>query len=585
MKTVDASKESVFDRAMRLCMLLAACTCFVFCADLSHASTITLTWDAETAADLAGYRVYYSQSAALPFQGTGAVQGASPVDVSTSNVATITGLDPGTPYYFAITAYNSTGLETGYSTIVQVPELIPPSVALSSPAVNASVTGKVSVGVAATDNVGVTRVDLYLNGQLLATQTQAPYLFTWDTAALSSGSYTLSAKAYDAAGNEGVSAPVAVTLLNDTTAPSVALGQPVGGLTLGGVQAVTANASDNVGVSRVEFYLDGGLVAANNVPPYGFSWNTLTAANGSHTLSALAYDAAGNVGQSAAVGVTVFNDVTSPVVSLTAPATGATVGGLVSVTAGASDNVGVSRVEFYLNGVLQATRSVQPYIYSWDSTSVANGSYTWSAQAYDSAGNAGQSAGVTVTVSNDLTAPSVSAFSLPASSTSLTVPVSLLSATDNVGVTGYLVTESAIAPAAGAAGWSVTPPASFTFSGAGTRTAYAWARDAAGNVSASRSATVVITLPDLTAPVITLLSPAAGSTVGASVVVSATATDNVAVNKMRLYIDNSLKAKSNSGTLTYTWNTGSYAKGAHSIKVIAYDAAGNAATRTITVYK
>jgi hypothetical protein len=74
------------------------------------------------------------------------------------------------------------------------------------------------------------------------------------------------------------------------------------------------------------------------------------------------------------------------------------------------------------------------------------------------------------------------------------VPVSGLAASDNVGVTGYLVTESATAPSIGDSGWSATAPSSFTFSSAGAKTAYAWAKDGAGNISSPRSAGTTITL-------------------------------------------------------------------------------------------
>jgi hypothetical protein len=96
----------------------------------------------------------------------------------------------------------------------------------------------------------------------------------------------------------------------------------------------------------------------------------------------------------------------------------------------------------------------------------------------------------------DLIAPVVTAFNIPSASSSLIAPVSSFTATDNVGVTGYLVTESASTPLAGDAGWSATAPASYEFATAGTKTLYAWAKDAAGNVSASLSAQVIITLPE-----------------------------------------------------------------------------------------
>jgi hypothetical protein len=83
---------------------------------------------------------------------------------------------------------------------------------------------------------------------------------------------------------------------------------------------------------------------------------------------------------------------------------------------------------------------------------------------------------------------------VPATSTTLSVPITSFTATDNVGVTGYLVNESATVPAASASGWTSTAPASYTFATAGSKTLYAWAKDAADNVSASKNATVIITL-------------------------------------------------------------------------------------------
>jgi hypothetical protein len=96
---------------------------------------------------------------------------------------------------------------------------------------------------------------------------------------------------------------------------------------------------------------------------------------------------------------------------------------------------------------------------------------------------------------SDTTAPAVSVFTLPSTSVSLTVVISSFTASDNVGVTGYLVTEAASAPSANATGWTSSVPTTFTFSAAGSKTAYAWAKDAAGNVSAVKSSSVVITLP------------------------------------------------------------------------------------------
>jgi hypothetical protein len=125
----------------------------------------------------------------------------------------------------------------------------------------------------------------------------------------------------------------------------------------------------------------------------------------------------------------------------------------------------------------------------------AAGAKTLFAWAKDAAGNVSNSLSASVTIAlTDATPPTVTGFSIPATSASLNVSITTFTATDNVGVAGYLITESAANPGASAAGWTATPPASYNFPAAGTRTLFAWAKDAAGNVSSSLSASVTITL-------------------------------------------------------------------------------------------
>jgi pseudomonalisin len=93
----------------------------------------------------------------------------------------------------------------------------------------------------------------------------------------------------------------------DTTPPTTSITAPTAGATVSGTTTVSASASDNIGVSKVEFYLDGALQSTDTTSPYSWSWNTATAANGSHSLFSKAYDAAGNIGTSSTVTVTVSN--------------------------------------------------------------------------------------------------------------------------------------------------------------------------------------------------------------------------------------------------------------------------------------
>src|SRR3989449_547996 len=198
--------------------------------------------------------------------------------------------------------------------------------------------------------------------------------------------------------------------------------------------------------------------------PYTTLFRSTTGTNGTHTLTAVARDAAGNSTTSAAVTVTVSNDTTAPTVSLTAPAAGATVSGTTTVSASATDNVGVVGVQFKLDGAnLGGETTTAPYSVAWTTTTATNGSHTLKAVARDAAGNSTTSAAVTVSVSNDTTAPTVSLTAPTAGATvSGTIAVAA-TASDNVGVVGVqfkldganLGGEATTAPYT--ASWPTTP--------------------------------------------------------------------------------------------------------------------------------
>ena len=98
----------------------------------------------------------------------------------------------------------------------------------------------------------------------------------------------------------------------DTTPPTVSLTTPVDGSTVTGTVNINATASDNVAVASVQFRLDGAnLGPVDTASPYSYAWNTTTAANGSHTLSAIATDTSGNTTTAATVTVTVNNSTTT----------------------------------------------------------------------------------------------------------------------------------------------------------------------------------------------------------------------------------------------------------------------------------
>jgi hypothetical protein len=201
----------------------------------------------------------------------------------------------------------------------------PPTVTMVSPANGANVSGTVQLqaNAAATAPATVTSVQFLLDGQPLGNPvTSSPYTYSWTVGTTSLGSHTLSARVTDSNGNVATAQAITVNVVQgsqcsgggDTTAPTVSITNPTTNETVTGTQQpVAANASDNCGVASVQFYLDGQALG-NPVTssPYAINWDTTTAANGTHTLTAKATDTSGNIGSSSPISVTVQNPIEPP---------------------------------------------------------------------------------------------------------------------------------------------------------------------------------------------------------------------------------------------------------------------------------
>ena len=186
----------------------------------------------------------------------------------------------------------------------------------------------------------------------------------------------------------------------DTTPPSVSISAPVASATVSGTISVTGSATDNVGVTNVQFFVDGVLQSSSTAASYSFSWNTAAFTNASHTVTVEAFDPAGNLGK-ASVTVTVSNapvvDTTPPTVTITSPANGSTLVTNTKISVSATDNISVSQVSIYIDGVLKYTGTSAPYTYTWNTKKVAKGTHTITAKAWDAAGNVGSATPVSVT--------------------------------------------------------------------------------------------------------------------------------------------------------------------------------------------
>jgi hypothetical protein len=282
-----------------------------------------------------------------------------------------------------------------------------PTVNLTAPSPAQVVYGTTTLSATASDDVGVASVQFRVDGENVGpADSTAPYSASWNTTTWSNASHTVTAVATDTSGNQTVSSPVTVSVKNtDTTLPTVSVTSPTSGATLSGTATLAASASDNVGVVGVQFKVNGANVGSEDTSaPYAVSWNSASVANGAHSITAVARDAAGNTRTSSQVSITVSNsstDTTLPTVSVTSPASGATLSGTVTLAASASDNVGVAGVQFLVDGqpVGSEDRSA-PYTLSFDTRTKSNGSHTIAARARDAAGNTRTATAVSVSFSN-----------------------------------------------------------------------------------------------------------------------------------------------------------------------------------------
>ena len=328
-----------------------------------RAGILDATWTAPTTntdgsplTDLKSYRVYYGTSSA-PCLGSSLAQIASPTSSpgpSQSVSLRLTGLTIGSLYNVAVTAVDAIGNESACSgaasAVARADFAVSPSGTVNFGGVNlgsftekafvvsntggGTISGAVSVAAPFTVTTGS---PFSLNGA--GTSQTVTVRFTPTTTT------TVSASLNFATGGGTISpivtgSGIGSVTLSDTTPPTIALTAPAASSTVASTVAVSGSATDNVGVAGVQFRLDGvNLGAEVATPPYTVTWNTTTAPDGVHVLTAVARDAAGNKTTSAGVTVTVANAAavtgggatgsTAPVisqVSLSVTKSGATVG-------------------------------------------------------------------------------------------------------------------------------------------------------------------------------------------------------------------------------------------------------------------
>lgn len=170
---------------------------------------------------------------------------------------------------------------------------IAPVVTITSPSAGATVSGVINVTVNASDNVGVKKVSLSVDGIIVSTSVSSPFTNSWNTGTVANGTHILKVTASDARGNSSENS-IQVSVNNVTTgdiiSPTVSILSPADQASVTGIVTISISASDNVAVTSVSISINNSMVSTS----YSYLWNTANYAAGYHTISATARDAAGN---------------------------------------------------------------------------------------------------------------------------------------------------------------------------------------------------------------------------------------------------------------------------------------------------
>lgn len=454
----------------------------------------------------------------------------------------------------------------------------PPSVAITSPAEGASVHGAISVTANVSDASGIARVDLYEGATLLGSATSAPFTISWNTVFAGEGAHAIQLVATDAPGNTATSATRNVVVNN---APSITLTAPAASSTVSGTTQLSANASalDGRSISQVEFFVDGALVGTASSSPFAFAWSSRTVSNGAHAVTARATDSASFTTTTASTDITTDNDFTAPQVSVSSPLAGSVLRSIVTLAADATDDRGVSRVEFYVDATWVGTASTAPFVVTWNASYAAEGGHAITAVATDSASNGTTSAAVSVSVNN---VPTI-ALTAPAASSTVT-GVAQLSA-DATAVDGQSISQVEFFVDGALVGTVSGSPFTFAWSSRsvpnGAHAVTARATDSR-SLTATTSATDITTSNDFTPPQVSVSSPLNGAVLRGFVNLAADATDDQGVSSVAFYVDGTWVGTAGAAPFIVGWNAVFAGEGGHAITAVATDTAGNTATSSVT---
>src|SRR5467141_1609296 len=471
----------------------------------------------------------------------------------TSHRLTVSNLNPGTAYHCRVhsTDAQNVSVVSGDLSCSTSKDTTPPTVSITSPAANATISGTATLNANASDDVAVASVQFKVDSANTgAAITAAPYSYALNTTALSDGNHILRAVATDTSGNTTTSAGGAVKVNNATPAPSIAILNPTAGLVGTSVTVVGANFGATQGTSTVTF---------NGIAGTPTSWSA-TSIVAPVPAGATSGNVVVTVGGVASNGVSFTVTVPGPSVTSLNPTSG--LAGTSETIAGANFGAtqGTSTVRF--NGIAATATS-------WSAPSIIV-----SVPAGATTGNVVVTVGGVASngVSFTVTVPAPSIASLNPTSGLVGTPVTIAGA--NFGAMQGTSTVKFNGTTATPTSWSATSISAPVPAGATTGSVVV----TVGGV-ASNGVNFTVTA-DTTAPVVTITSPASNATVSATITLTATATDpDSAVSFVQFQVDGAnVGAKLTSAPYSISLDTTTLSNAVHTLTAIAQDPSANQGT-------
>ena len=462
-------------------------------------------------------------------------------------------------YNITVLAYDPAGNVGKDMTFVEV-DLTLPELAVEGIINNSAlIANSINVSISASDENGVKR--------LLVIRNDSTILNTTSTSAnisisLLDGINKIVFKAIDNAGNIR---KIIYYAYKDVTPPNIEITNPANGSWLASNQLnISWSASDNLELSKFEVYINGTL---NKTLPSDYGWMVISLQDGIWNITIIAYDKVGNVNASTII---IYIDTTPPIVKIESPSNNSFINKTsIIVSWDMSDNLCIEKIEVYLDGDKKG--ELLPPTNQYQLTNLAEGEHKIKIVVYDKLGHL---ASDEIRIIVDLTKPSVR-IEEPSSNAYVSGVFTLIwSASDNFGIQRFIIhaNDQKILELNG-----TETKANITLKD-GVYTIKVVAIDYAGNEDYDQISVTV----DSTPPRIKITSPSSFSMIyTADFVVMWNASDNIELDRIQVWLNNSLKAELPPNTSQYTFI--GIPDGAYLIKIMAVDKAGNSAYDSIII--